>query len=68
MHSFDYCNPTHIVFGAGRVNEVGELAKSFGNKVLFVTYDKEMMEQIGLLGKALNPLKEADLRFWSVME
>lgn len=61
MHAFDYCNPTHIVFGAGRVREVGEIARTFGGKVMFVTYDKEQVEKIGLLHKVLDPLKEAGL-------
>ena len=61
MHAFDYCNPTHIVFGAGRVSEVGEIAKQFGKRVMFVTYDKGQMESIGLLHKGLDPLKEAGL-------
>lgn len=61
MHSFDYCNPTRIVFGCGRLAELGAIASGFGKKVLFVTYDREMMEKIGLLQKALAPLREAGL-------
>lgn len=61
MHAFDYCNPTHIVFGAGRVEELGRIAKEYGKKVLLVTYDKEMMEKIGLLDKVLIPLQDAGL-------
>lgn len=61
MHSFDYCNPTHIVFGAGRVSEVGKIAGMFGSKVMFITYDKEQVEKIGLLPRVLEPLKAEGL-------
>lgn len=61
MQAFDYYNPTHIVFGEGRVAELGEICKKIGKKVFFVTYDKEEMERIGLLDRVLAPMKEAGL-------
>ena len=61
MQAFEYCNPTKIVFGCGRVKEVGEIAKTFGNRVMFVSYDREMVDSIGLLHKALDPLLQKNL-------
>ena len=61
MQPFDFCRPTKVVFGAGRIAELGKIAAGYGSKVLFVTYDKAMMESIGLLDKALAPLKQAGL-------
>jgi len=61
MEAFDYCNPTKIVFGRDRIRELGKIAKSFGNRAMFVTYDKEATEKIGLLEKALEPLKESGI-------
>lgn len=36
-YRFDYCLPVNIKFGAGRVDEVGLLAKPFGKHALLVT-------------------------------
>jgi alcohol dehydrogenase class IV len=37
MKSFTYFQPTQIVFGNGRINEVGELVASIGKRCLLVT-------------------------------
>ncbi len=37
MRNFNYFQPTEILYGPGRVNELGELAKRFGKKCLLVT-------------------------------
>jgi alcohol dehydrogenase class IV len=37
MKNFNYFQPTEIIFGAGRVKEVGEYASKFGRRVLLVT-------------------------------
>lgn len=37
MKAFDYHMPTKILFGAGRVNEVGQTVKSYGSRCLVVT-------------------------------
>ncbi len=34
---FNYYQPTEIIFGAGRVAEIGDLAKQYGSKALLVT-------------------------------
>ncbi|MFR9621034.1 MAG: iron-containing alcohol dehydrogenase [Rikenellaceae bacterium] len=42
MNRFDYYNPVRVVFGAGEVENVGTVAKEFGNKVCVVSY-KDLM-------------------------
>ena len=37
MKNFDYYAPTEIVFGWGRVEELGKLAARYGKKALLVT-------------------------------
>jgi len=37
MKAFDYFQPTEIIFGAGRVDEIGKIASRFGKNVLLVT-------------------------------
>ncbi len=37
MKAFDYHLPTKILFGAGRVKEVGKTIKSYGSRCLVVT-------------------------------
>jgi alcohol dehydrogenase class IV len=37
MKNFNYFAPTEIVFGCGRINEIGDLALRFGKKALLVT-------------------------------
>ena len=51
MQSFDFCRPTNIVFGAGRVSELSEIVKKYGRKVIFVTYEEKMADILGLRKK-----------------
>src|SRR5659263_739330 len=37
MKSFNYFQPTEIVFGRGRVDEIGKIASEYGKNVLLVT-------------------------------
>lgn len=37
MNPFDVALPSRIVFGSGRISEVGKLAREFGNRALLVT-------------------------------
>ncbi len=41
MKNFDYFQPTRIVFGTGRVKEVGEIVAEYGKRCLLVTVDEE---------------------------
>jgi len=37
MKNFNYFQPTETIYGSGRVNELGDIAKRFGKKCLLVT-------------------------------
>ena len=37
MNSFNYFQPTEIIFGSGRVKEIGDIAAKFGKNCLLVT-------------------------------
>jgi len=41
MKAFEYFQPTRIVFGAGRISEVGGLVAEFGKRCLLATVDEE---------------------------
>ncbi len=40
MNNFNWNFPTEMVYGKGRVAEVGEIAKKYGKKVMIATYEK----------------------------
>ena len=37
MKKFNYYQPTEIIYGEGRINELGEIVKKYGRKCLLVT-------------------------------
>jgi len=41
METFDYFQPTRIVFGAGRISEVGNIVALYGKRCLLVTVDED---------------------------
>jgi alcohol dehydrogenase YqhD (iron-dependent ADH family) len=49
----EYFGVTHIIFGPGKVSQVGSLAKSFGKKVFVVTGSGSLDAY-----QVLNPLTE----------
>lgn len=57
---FAYNLPVNIVFGCGKVNEVGELTKPYGKKALIVT-GKSSAKKSGLYDKVNNALTNAGL-------
>lgn len=58
MKSFDYYAPTEIVFGCGRVEEVGTYAARYGKKALLVTVP-EFPAVAGLYAKVKGSLAAA---------
>ena len=57
---FNYYLPVNIVFGSGKVNKAGELAKPYGKKALIVT-GKSSAKKSGLYDKVNDSLKKAGL-------
>lgn len=59
MYPFVFSVPTKIVFGAGEVMKVGQEAKAFGNKAMLVTYDEQLVKQLGFYQKVKKSCDEA---------
>lgn len=60
MKNFIYYAPTEIVFGCGKINEVADIAKRYGNKVLLVT--ESMSSPVApVFEKVKSILEHADL-------
>lgn len=57
---FNYNLPVNLIFGRGRVEELGLEVAKYGKKALIVT-GKNSTKKTGLLDKAVSLLKEADI-------
>lgn len=56
MINFDYYMPTKLLFGAGKVSEIGKITKKYGKRALLVT-GKNSTKRTGLLDKAISCLQ-----------
>ncbi len=65
MNSFEYYLPTHVVFGEGEINRLGELAQTFGNKAMLVTYDEAFVRSVDFFTKAEDALKTKGIEYLS---
>ena len=61
MLDFNYCSPTHFVFGAGREREAGTLAREAGASRVLVHYGGGSAVRSGLLDRIGQSLTEAGL-------
>ena len=57
---FNYNLPINLLFGRGRINEVGSEVAKYGKKALIVT-GRGSTKKSGLLDKTVNLLKEANI-------
>ena len=57
---FNYNLPVNLLFGRGRINEVGNEVAKYGKKALIVT-GRGSTKKSGLLDKTVNLLKEANV-------
>lgn len=62
MKNFNYKNPTEIIFGEGRIKEIGERIKPFANKVL-LTYGKESIKKNGIYDRVVASLQKNGVDF-----
>ncbi|MGO4544564.1 iron-containing alcohol dehydrogenase [Paenibacillus sp. 2TAB23] len=58
MNSFQFVNPTHIVFGEGTASQVGQLTAKHGKTVLLV-YGSGSVKKTGLYDKTVSLLQDA---------
>ncbi|MHB1275768.1 MAG: iron-containing alcohol dehydrogenase [Candidatus Humimicrobiaceae bacterium] len=59
MNNFEFYIPTKIVFGVGTLNTVGANVGLYGEKALLASYDKELLQNIGIYEKITGSLKSA---------
>ncbi len=62
MKSFNYKNPTEIIFGNGRIKEIGERLKPHAKKVL-LTCGKGSIKDNGVYDTVVKSLKENGIEF-----
>ncbi len=60
--NFEFQNPTRLVFGAGNLSRLGELASAYGKKALIVTGGGSVKKN-GTFDRAVASLKEAGMSF-----
>ena len=65
MRNFNYNIPTKVLFGKGKVEEVGKEAKKYGDKVLLV-YGKGSVKKSGLFDIVVNSLKDAGIHIYEL--
>jgi alcohol dehydrogenase YqhD (iron-dependent ADH family) len=61
MNSFEFHNPTRVVFGAGAFDSIGKHAKAHGKKALIVT-TRGAVEKLGYLDKAKKLLEAEGIK------
>jgi len=57
MNAFELYNPTKIVFGAGKVEQLGQLVKPYGTRILLV-YGGGSIKRMGLYDEVLSQLAD----------
>ncbi|WP_235699826.1 iron-containing alcohol dehydrogenase [Clostridium hydrogenum] len=58
MINFDYFLPTRLLFGPGKLAQIGKITKEYGNKALIVT-GRSSTKKTGLLDRTVSYLKTA---------
>lgn len=61
MNSFQFVNPTHIVFGEGTASQAGQLASKYGKTILLV-YGSGSIKKTGLYDKTVGLLHESGIK------
>lgn len=65
MQNFDYVTPTRLIFGKGVVEQLPEVMRQYGNRIL-LTYGGGSIKKIGLYDKVKTLL--VILKLWSCQE
>lgn len=65
MKNFNYNISTKVLFGKGKVNEVGREAKKYGDKVLLV-YGKGSVKKSGLFDIVVESLKNSGIHIYEL--
>lgn len=62
MKSFEFYNPTKIVFGEGKTSEIGAFTAPMAKKVMLI-YGKQSIKKNGIYDKVVKSLEEAGISF-----
>ncbi len=62
MNSFDFHNPTKILFGAGKLERLGEQVAACGSKTVLLVYGGGSIKKTGLYDRVLSQLAGAGVR------
>ncbi|MCZ8511575.1 iron-containing alcohol dehydrogenase [Paenibacillus filicis] len=58
MNSFEFQNPTRILFGAGMADQLGEQVKSGGWKTVLLVYGGGSIKKMGLYDRVISQLQQ----------
>ena len=61
MYSFVYEQPTKVIFGVGKISEAGNAAASFGSKALLVSFEENLVKELGFYEKVRKSCDEAGI-------
>lgn len=62
MQDFELIIPTKIIFGEGVIDKIGESAKTYGKKVMMISYSKSILEEIYIYKRIMDSLKKSGLQ------
>lgn len=65
MYPFEFDMPTKVTFGDGAVAKTGEIAAGFGKKALLLTYDEDVVKELGFYQKVAESCEEAGVELIS---
>lgn len=63
MNNFDFCSPTHFVFGKDREKETGAYVKHFGGKRVLVHFGGQSAKKSGLLDRVTSSLEKEGISY-----
>ena len=63
MNNFTYYTPTKVLFGEGRVNELGVALKEFNATNILIVYGSDRIEKNGLLDSVIDILNNAKIKY-----
>ena len=66
MNNFTYYTPTKVLFGEGRVKELGDVLKEFGIKSLLIVYGSERIAKTGLLKEVTDILDDNNITYFKL--
>ena len=63
MHDFEFYNPTKIIFGKDKENQIGKILKDYGIKKVLLVYGQSSIKRIGLYDRVISSLEENNIQW-----